>query len=204
MSILSYCSWICMSSMPFWVLDTSLSSSSFWYPILHFRGALRMVGCMVALNQFPDAFYSIFVSRLIFCIRNIYTCEKLLLIRAIDRSCCIIWKCPSLTGTAMTVVWTSTMSPIRKCAGVVEVNLVLQIWVDVKRYNIELHTVVKLCFVAYSIKPYCHPHESRYPIALKTKFLSDLHLVRMGQCCHRDLHVVMWSSKCQSLWLGMW
>jgi hypothetical protein len=125
-STLCYCSWICISSILLWVLDTSLSSSSSWYPILRFRGALRIVGCMVALNRFPDAFYSIFVSRFKFLYKkNIYTCEKLLLIRAIDRSCCIILKRPSLTGTAMTVVWTSTMSPILKCAGVVDVNLVI-------------------------------------------------------------------------------
>jgi hypothetical protein len=124
--------------------------------------------------------------------------------RAIERSWCIILKCPCLIGTAMIVVWTSTMSPIRKCVGAVGLNLLIHIWVNFNWHNIKQHTEVVFHLGAYNIARYCLLHEHKYCSALMTEFPWDLLLGRMKLAHYVDHHVVKWSSGCRSLSWNTW
>jgi len=137
------------------------------------------------------------------CIWNIHTWEKLLSISASERSWCIILKCPSLIGTAMTVICTSTMSPTWNCAGSVGLKLIIHMWDDGESYYIDLQTVVVPCSVAYSIRLHCLLRESRYLFALKIESLSDPQNVKMEQWGYRGHHVMRWNSIWPSLSLNM-
>jgi len=160
---------------------------------------------MVDLNLFPDASCSRPDELKSFIyIFHMHTCEKSLLIRAIERSWGTILKCLSLIGTAMIVVWISTMSPIRKFVGVVGWKLVMDILVNLNWHRIDQPTEVESCLGAYNIKPYCPWYAHRYRSALKTEFPWDPPPMGMEFEHNMGHRVVKWSSGCRSLSWNMW